>query len=52
MFYSCNSLTSIPDISGWKTNKIKEGEGKFLSVRCLSCLNPQRFEDNSKKIIN
>ena len=38
MFYDCKSLTSLPDISKWYTNNVKNMQCMFYSCKSLTTL--------------
>jgi len=38
MFYECRSLSSLPDISKWNTNKVKDMKFLFYGCSSLSSL--------------
>jgi len=38
MFAGCTSLISLPDISNWKTNNIKNMNGLFYNCSSLKAL--------------
>ena len=49
MFFNCKSLPSLPDISKWKTNNVKDMSGMFSNCESLSSL-PDISKWNTKNI--
>ena len=54
IFYNCSSLSSLPDISKWNTNNVKDMQCMFYNCSSLSSLpdiskwNTNNVEDMSK----
>ena len=51
MFYGCSSLSSLPDISTWNTNKVTNMSGMFDGCSSLSSL-PDISTWNTNKVEN
>ena len=48
MFYECNSLNSLPDISKWDTSNVKNMSWMF--GECLSTINiPPKFDKEEEE---
>ena len=49
MFYNCESLKSLPDISKWNTSKVKEMSNMFYECELSEYLEPDLKERIEKK---
>ena len=49
MFYGCSSLSSLPDISKWNTNNVKDMRYMFYGCSSLSSL-PDISNSNAYKV--
>ena len=48
MFYGCESLNSLPDISKWDTSNVNDMSGMF--GECLSTINiPSKFNKEEEE---
>ncbi len=48
MFYNCNSLQSLPDISKWNTSNVTNM--MFMFSECISLINLNNFHGFNKYI--
>ena len=48
MFYECSTLSSLPDISKWNTDKVTDMSYMFFGCSSLSCLpNISKWDTNN-----